>query len=313
MADGFFGKIGKGLAATRRALSGGLQRLFSGRSQLDPKTLDRMEEILLGADLGVALTRRFLDEVKAEADRGEGIDAEGIRKRLAASVVAVFQKQGGVAEQSLATKPAITLFVGVNGVGKTTTIGRLAQKRRQEGKTVLLAAADTFRAGAIAQLKIWGERVGAEVIAHKEGSDPAAVVYDAVSAARARKVDHLFIDTAGRLHTHHNLMAELNKIKRVISKAYEHPYERVLVLDATTGQNALSQAQLFHREIGITRLILTKLDGTAKGGIVVSIVEALSVPVTDIGVGEGIDDLIGFDPQRFADALVGEGTFTDPV
>ncbi len=306
MADGFFGKIGKGLAATRRAISGGLQKLLSGRSRLDPATLDKLEELLLGADLGVALTRRFLDDLKAEVNRGEGIDADGIRKKLSASVVAVLQKHGGVAGQEMATKPAITLFVGVNGVGKTTTIGRLAQKRRQEGKTVLLAAADTFRAGAIAQLKIWGERVGAELIAHQQGSDPAAVVYDAVSAARARKVDHLFIDTAGRLHTHHNLMAELNKIKRVISKAYEHPYERALVLDATTGQNALSQAQLFHREIGITRLILTKLDGTAKGGIVVSIVEALSVPVTDVGVGEGVDDLIPFDPQRFADALVGD-------
>ena len=298
---GFFGKIGSGLAATRRALSERLQALFVDRPKIDPQTFDRLEALLIGADLGVEVTRRFLDGLRAAVDGGEVTDAAGVKRKLSAYVITVLQK--GVAQPPLST-PAITLFVGVNGVGKTTTIGKRAQQLRREGKSVLLAAADTFRAGAIEQLQIWGTRVGADLICHQPGADPAAVVHDAVHAARARGVDALLIDTAGRLQTRSNLMAELAKIQRVIAKAADAPYERTLVLDATTGQNALSQAHLFHQQIGVTSLILTKLDGTAKGGIVVPVVEEIRAPVTHIGVGEGVDDLVPFDIPAFAAGLV---------
>ncbi len=300
-----FGKIGSGLAATRRALSEGLQALFVDRPKMDPQTFDRLEEILIGADLGVDVTRRFLDGLRAAGDSGEVTDAAGIKRKLSAYVITVLQK--GVAQPPLAP-PAITLFVGVNGVGKTTTIGKRAQQLRRAGRTVLLAAGDTFRAGAIEQLQIWGERVGAEVICHQVGADPAAVVYDAVCAARARGIDALLIDTAGRLQTRSNLMAELAKMQRVISKAADAPYERTLVLDATTGQNALSQARLFHQQINVTSVILTKLDGTARGGIVVPVVEEIVAPVTHIGVGEGVDDLVPFDIPAFAAGLVDDPT-----
>jgi len=304
---GFFGKIGSGLAATRRALSERLQALFVDRPKIDPQTFDRLEALLIGADLGVEVTRRFLDGLRAAVDGGEVTDAAGVKRKLSAYVITVLQK--GVAQPPLST-PAITLFVGVNGVGKTTTIGKRAQQLRREGKSVLLAAADTFRAGAIEQLQIWGTRVGADLICHQPGADPAAVVHDAVHAARARGVDVLLIDTAGRLQTRSNLMAELAKIQRVIAKAADAPYERTLVLDATTGQNALSQAHLFHQQIGVTSLILTKLDGTAKGGIVVPVVEEIRAPVTHIGVGEGVDDLVPFDIPAFAAGLVDDPTLS---
>jgi len=302
---GIFGKIGAGLAATRRALSEGLQALFVDRPKIDSQTFDRLEEILIGADLGVDVTRRFLDGLRAAVESGEVTDVAGIKRKLSAYLITVLQK--GVVHPPL-PKPAITLFVGVNGVGKTTTIGKRAQQMRRAGQSVLLAAADTFRAGAIEQLQIWGTRVGADLICHQAGADPAAVVHDAVQAARARGIDVLLIDTAGRLQTRSNLMAELAKMQRVISKAADLPYERTLVLDATTGQNALSQARLFHQQIGITSLILTKLDGTAKGGIVVPVVEEILAPVTHIGVGEGVDDLVPFDIAAFATGLV-----DDPV
>ena len=304
---GLFGKIGSGLAATRRALSEGLQGLFVDRPKIDPQTFDRLEALLLGADLGVDVTRRFLDGLRAAVENGEVIDAAGIKRKLSAYVITVLQK--GVA-QPPPSKLAITLFVGVNGVGKTTTIGKRAQQLRRAGQSVLLAAADTFRAGAIEQLQIWGTRVGADLIRHQAGADPAAVVHDAVQAARARGIDALLIDTAGRLQTRSNLMAELAKMRRVIAKIADAPYERTLVLDATTGQNALSQARLFHQQINVTSLILTKLDGTAKGGIVVPVVEETRAPVTHIGVGEGVEDLVPFDIAAFATGLVDDPAFS---
>ncbi|HLG22271.1 MAG TPA: signal recognition particle-docking protein FtsY [Candidatus Manganitrophaceae bacterium] len=302
MAEGFWGQIGRGLAKTRQYLSTGLESIFLDTPTLDQKTLDQLEELLITADLGTEVTDRLISGLKASISRKEISDPVSLKKKLRSYVVTILNK--GVRREEDFPPPVVTLFIGVNGVGKTTTIGKRARQLKDEGKKVLLGACDTFRAAAGAQLAIWGERVGIEVIGRQEGADPSAVAFDAVNAARARKVDHLLIDTAGRLQTKSNLMEELKKMKRVIAKALPSaPHHRVLVLDATTGQNALSQAKLFHEAIGVTGVILTKLDGTAKGGIIVPIVEALSVPVTHVGVGEGVEDLIPFDVESFADAL----------
>lgn len=302
MAEGFWGKLGKGLAKTREYLSSGLEAVFLDQPNISQETLDRLEELLIGSDLGMEVTDRLMIGLRASVARKEISNLASLKKKLKSYLVVILNK--GVPQEPPKTTPVVSLFVGVNGVGKTTTIAKRAAQLRREGKTVLLAAADTFRAAAGEQLAIWGDRVGAEVVRHQEGADPAAVAFDAVSAALARKIDTVLIDTAGRLQTKSNLMEELKKIKRVIGKAIsEAPHERILVLDATTGQNALSQARLFHETIGVTGIILTKLDGTAKGGIIVPIVEALSVPVTYVGVGEGVDDLIPFNIESFAEGL----------
>lgn len=301
-ADGFWGKIGQGLAQTREYFTGGLESIFLDTPLFDAKRLDQLEELLITADLGMEVTERFMNGLKVSIDRKEVSNLVSLKKKLKSYLVIVLQK--GVPQQVDSPPPRVTLFMGVNGAGKTTTIGKRAQQLKREGKSVLLAACDTFRAAAGEQLALWGERAGAAVISHHAGADPSAVAFDAVTAACARKVDHLLIDTAGRLQTKSNLMEELKKMKRVIAKALPGaPHERILVLDATTGQNALSQARLFHEAIGVTGVILTKLDGTAKGGMIVPIVEALSVPVTHIGVGEGVEDLLPFDIESFADAL----------
>ncbi|WDT75021.1 MAG: signal recognition particle-docking protein FtsY [Candidatus Manganitrophus sp.] len=302
MAEGFWGKLGKGLAKTREYLSSGLEAVFLDQPNINQETLDRLEELLIGSDLGMEVTDRLMIGLRASVERKEISNLASLKKKLKSYLVVILNK--GVPQEPPKTTPVVSLFVGVNGVGKTTTIAKRAAQLRREGKTVLLAAADTFRAAAGEQLAIWGDRVGAEVVRHQEGADPAAVAFDAVSAALARKIDAVLIDTAGRLQTKSNLMEELKKIKRVIAKAIpDAPHERILVLDATTGQNALSQARLFHETIGVTGIILTKLDGTAKGGIIVPIVEALSVPVTYVGVGEGVDDLIPFNIESFAEGL----------
>lgn len=302
MAEGFWGKLGKGLAKTREYLSSGLEAVFLDQPNINQETLDRLEELLIGSDLGMEVTDRLMIGLRASVERKEISNLASLKKKLKSYLVVILNK--GVPQEPPKTTPVVSLFVGVNGVGKTTTIAKRAAQLRREGKTVLLAAADTFRAAAGEQLAIWGDRVGAEVVRHQEGADPAAVAFDAVSAALARKIDTVLIDTAGRLQTKSNLMEELKKIKRVIAKAIpDAPHERILVLDATTGQNALSQARLFHETIGVTGIILTKLDGTAKGGIIVPIVEALSVPVTYVGVGEGVDDLIPFNIESFAEGL----------
>jgi fused signal recognition particle receptor len=305
MSERFWGKIGKGLTKTREYLSTGLESLFLDTPQVDEKALDRLEELLITADLSVEVTERLMNGLKASVSRKEISDLASLKKKLKYYVVTILQK--GTPQKNNFPPPVVSLFMGVNGVGKTTTIGKRAQQLRQEGQRVLLAACDTFRAAAGEQLEIWGKRVGAEVIRHQEGADPSSVAFDAVNAAIARKVDHLLIDTAGRLQTKSNLMEELKKMKRVIDKALPGaPHERILVLDATTGQNALSQARLFHEAIGVTAVILTKLDGTAKGGIIVPIVEAISAPVTHVGVGEGVEDLTPFDIESFANALFQE-------
>lgn len=302
MAEGFWGKLGKGLAKTREYLSSGLEAVFLDQPNINQETLDRLEELLIGSDLGMEVTDRLMIGLRASVERKEISNLASLKKKLKSYLVVILNK--GVPQEPPKTTPIVSLFVGVNGVGKTTTIAKRAAQLRREGKTVLLAAADTFRAAAGEQLAIWGDRVGAEVVRHQEGADPAAVAFDAVSAALARKIDAVLIDTAGRLQTKSNLMEELKKIKRVTAKAIpDAPHERILVLDATTGQNALSQARLFHETIGVTGIILTKLDGTAKGGIIVPIVEALSVPVAYVGVGEGVDDLIPFNIESFAEGL----------
>jgi fused signal recognition particle receptor len=307
MAKSFWEKLGKGLTETRRYLSEGLETIFLDTPDIDENTLDRLEELLVSADLGMEVTERLMIGVRGSVERKEVRNLASLKRKLKSYIVVILNK-GAVSPVRVAP-PIVTLFIGVNGVGKTTTIGKRAQKLKDDGKKVLLAAADTFRAGASEQLGIWGERVGVEVIRHQAGADPSAVAFDAVSAAMARKMDHVLIDTAGRLQTKSNLMEELKKMKRVIAKALpEAPHEKILVLDATTGQNALSQARLFHEAIGVTGIVLTKLDGTGKGGIAVPIVEALSVPVIYVGVGEGIEDLIPFDIESFAEALFEEGT-----
>ncbi len=307
MAKSFWGKLGKGLTETRRYLSEGLESIFLDTPDVDANTLDRLEELLVSADLGMEVTDRLMTGLKASVERKEVSNLASLKRKLKSYLVIILSK--GSQSPLVAPPPIVTLFMGVNGVGKTTTIGKRAQRLKEEGKKVLLAAADTFRAGASEQLAIWGERAGVEVIRHQAGADPSAVAFDAVSAGLARKIDHVLIDTAGRLQTKSNLMEELKKMKRVIAKAIpEAPHEKILVLDATTGQNALSQAKLFHEAIGVTGIILTKLDGTGKGGIAVPIVEALSVPVLYVGVGEGVDDLIPFDIESFAEALFEEGS-----
>jgi fused signal recognition particle receptor len=307
MVESFWGKLGKGLTSTRRYLSEGLESIFLDTPDIDANTLDRLEDLLVSADLGMEVTERLMIGVRGSVERKEVRNLASLKRKLKSYIVIILKK--GTLDPVTVPPPIVTLFMGVNGVGKTTTIAKRAQQLKREGKKVLLAAADTFRAGAAEQLAIWGDRVGAEVVRHQAGADPSSVAFDSVSAALARKIDCVLIDTAGRLQTKSNLMEELKKMKRVIAKAIpEAPHEKILVLDATTGQNALSQAKLFHEAIGVTGIILTKLDGTGKGGIAVPIVEALSVPVTHVGVGEGVEDLIPFDIESFAEALFEEGS-----
>ena len=301
---GFFDKIKAGLTKTRDALSDSLSGLFSGGTEIDDDFYDELEESLILADLGVetaAKATAALRKTIRERRITKTEEARSALKEILTDMVSV-----GSAELDLSTTPSVVLVIGVNGVGKTTTIGKMAAYLRGEGKQVLLAAADTFRAAAIDQLEIWGERSEIPVIKHEENSDPAAVVYDAVHEARKQNTDLLICDTAGRLHNKKNLMEELKKIARVIEREYPAAHREVyLVLDATTGQNALQQAKLFQEVTDITGIVLTKLDGTAKGGIVVAIKSELQIPVRYIGVGEGIHDLQKFDAAEFAGALFG--------
>ncbi len=267
---------------------------------------DELEEVLVGADCGVQTTTKLLDSVRTRADR-EGLrDAGDVRGVLREAMISLLESAvPAQARDAAGVKPAITLVVGVNGVGKTTTIAKLAHHRRAQGNRVLLAAADTFRAAATEQLKTWGDRVGADVVAHQAGADPGAVVFDALEAAYARGVDELIIDTAGRLHSKQNLMDELRKLHRIVQrKDPSAPHDVLLVLDATTGQNGLLQAKAFTEAVSVSGIVLAKLDGTAKGGIVFSIVDQLGIPVEFIGTGERADDLALFDPETFVDALL---------
>ena len=298
---GFFDKLKAGLAKTRDALFGQISNLFRGFSKVDEEMLEELEELLISADVGVGTTEEILNRLR-EKIRAERLDAPEDAKK---ALIEILTDMVGNGEPlMLEPSPAVILVIGVNGVGKTTSIAKIAHFLKGEGKSVLLAAADTFRAAAIDQLQVWTDRAGCELIKQKEGSDPAAVVYDAVNAARARGTDVLIIDTAGRLHNKKNLMDELSKINRVIDR--ELPgccRENLLVLDATTGQNAINQAKEFKHAAELTGLILTKLDGTAKGGAVLSIKQELGIPVKFIGVGEQISDMQPFDADQFVSAL----------
>lgn len=298
-------KFRDGLAKTRDAFVGRVEELFSRRKKIDEEFFEELEEILIGADVGVNTVMGLIDELRAEVKKRKIEQPSELRPILSEKLVSMLQSDGE--DVGLHESPngiTVILFVGVNGVGKTTTIGKLAWRYKQQGKSVLLAAGDTFRAGAIEQLEVWGERVGVDVIKQESGSDPAAVMFDAVVAAKKRNVDVLICDTAGRLQNKANLMEELSKIHRVIQREIPGaPHETLLVLDATTGQNALQQAKLFGEKSGVTGLVLTKLDGTAKGGIVIAIRNELSLPVKFVGLGEKMDDLQLFDADQFVHAL----------
>lgn len=299
---GFFRRLVSGLTKTRQNIVSGLDSLFHGFSSIDEEFYEELEEILIMGDLGVKATYAILDDLREKVKEQHIKEPADCKQLLIDSIKA--QMQIGETAYEFENRKSVVLVIGVNGVGKTTTIGKLAGKLRSDGKKVVIAAADTFRAAAGDQLKEWADRANAEFIGGQEGSDPAAVVYDAVAAAKARKADVLLCDTAGRLHNKKNLMEELKKINRVIEREYPDAYrETLVVLDGTTGQNALSQAKQFAEAAEITGIVLTKMDGTAKGGIVVAIQSELGIPVKYIGVGETIDDLQKFDPDDFVNAL----------
>ena len=301
---GLFSRMREGLAKTRSGFTGRLDRLLFGKKEINEAIFEDLEEILFTSDLGVATTQELIKVLEAGVARKELDNPEKLKGALKEHIrsfleVPVVEHRGPNPQE-----PLVIMVIGVNGVGKTTTIGKAAYRFKEEGKKVMLVAADTFRAAAVEQLEIWGQRVGADVIKQKEGADPSAVVYDAVASARDRDIDIVLIDTAGRLHTKTNLMDELQKVSRVAGKSLPGaPHEVWLVLDSTTGQNAISQAEMFHAAIGITGIILTKLDGTAKGGIVIGISHQLKIPIKFIGMGEKLEDLRPFDPSEFVDAI----------
>jgi fused signal recognition particle receptor len=305
MLKGLFNRLKEGLTKTRANVVERIAEVVRGRPRLDEASLEEIERILIEADVGVDAALHLVETLRDRA-RSEGLPEEGVNRLLKEEVLRMLNAP---ADQVQAAEPPpgaprVILVVGVNGVGKTTTIGKLAARYAAEGKRVVLAACDTFRAAAIDQLAAWADRAGVHLVRHQPGADPASVAFDALSAARARGIDVVIVDTAGRLHTKVNLMEELKKVCRVIQKAQaDAPHETLLVLDATTGQNAVTQAQQFHAALGLTGLVLTKLDGTAKGGIVIAISRSLNIPVRLVGLGEGIEDLQDFDPETFADAL----------
>jgi len=298
-SGGYFRRLKDQLSKTRKTFSDGFDKIFTGKKRIDDDLLEELEELLITSDIGVQTALTLIEKISSS----KITDVDQIKSLLKDEILSILQPPASAPEKSMSS-PRIIMVVGVNGTGKTTTIGKLAARATASGKKVLIAAADTFRAAATEQLMIWAERANADIVKHKEMADPAAVAFDAVEAASARGADMVLIDTAGRLHTKVNLMEELKKIKRTISKKIpDAPHEVLLVLDATTGQNALSQAQLFHDAIGITALALTKLDGTAKGGIVISICNTLKIPLKYIGIGEKIEDLQKFDATQFVEAL----------
>jgi fused signal recognition particle receptor len=305
---GWFQRLSEGLDKTRSAVKQSLDR-YLGRPP-DAELIEDLEAALLGADLGARVVDRLLEQVNEQARSMSGATAEGLQNRLSQTLYGVLKPVAGSSLEELIAKgpkPFVILVIGVNGVGKTTTIAKMAQRLSQAGRRPLLVAGDTFRAAAIDQLQVWADRVGVEVIRQRHGADPAAVAFDGIVAAKARGADVLLIDTAGRLHTKSTLMDELRKVKRVIGQEMPGaPHEVLLVLDATVGQNALAQARQFHEAIGVSGLVLTKLDGTARGGIVVAIAEDLKIPVRLIGVGEGVEDLQDFNPEAFIAALFGQ-------
>jgi len=302
---GLFRRLKERLVKTRGTLVNRLDSIFLGKKVIDADLLDELEEVLITADLGVQTAAELLEETKAHLKRDQLTDPQILYQKLKENISAYLDNADAPSELVMPDEgPFVIMVLGVNGVGKTTTIGKIAHKFIQSGQKVLLVAADTFRAAAIEQLKVWGERVGAEVSAQKQGADPSSVVYDALAYAKGRDFDVIIVDTAGRIHTKVNLMEELKKIGRVMGKHLPGaPHEVMLVLDSTTGQNAVSQAVEFNKAVEISGLTLTKLDGTAKGGIIVNISRTLRIPIRFIGIGEQMDDLRDFDPKEFVEAL----------
>lgn len=299
--------LGQALSKTRTRFLQGMGKLAFGKKTIDPDLLERLEAVLLGADLGVHATERLLSRLRDGLGRAEQSDPARLNEFLRTGLLSLLKNRPGQ-ETPVHAGPHVIMGVGINGVGKTTTLAKLAARLKGQGKSILLVAGDTFRAAAIEQLEIWAERVPCPVIRHEVGSDPSAVIFDGLSAAKARGVDTVIVDTAGRMHTKSNLMEELKKMKRVMNKALPgSPHEILFVLDATTGQNGLAQARQFHEAVGITGVVLTKLDGTAKGGVVVAIAEELGLPVRWVGVGEGIKDLEMFSAEDFVEGLFGNG------
>jgi fused signal recognition particle receptor len=297
-----FRRFRERLVRTRQSLAGGLESLFLGDREVDAEVLDELEEILITADIGVDTTFRLVEVIRDRVKRRELRNAARLKEALREEMVELLT---GAPAPAHTVRPWVVLLVGVNGVGKTTTIAKLAHQDRSQGLQPLLIAADTFRAAAVEQLEIWGERVGAQVVKQKTGADPAAVVFDGLAAAQARDADTVYVDTAGRLHTKVNLMEELKKIHRTAAKKLSGaPHETLLILDATTGQNALSQVRMFHEAVGVTGIILTKLDGTAKGGMALAVAHETGLPLRFLGVGEGLDDLQPFDPEAFVAAIL---------
>ncbi len=301
---GFFGRLVSGMSRTRKNLNDGFDRLIGAHARLDDEFMEELEEVLLSADIGIDITMRIVEELRIDVKKNLLKDTSEVIEFVKKKLIQIVAGDSAGIQPVAGVKPWVILVIGVNGSGKTTTIGKMTAKFAGEGKSVLLAAGDTFRAAAIEQLEIWAKRSGADFVRHQAGSDPSAVVFDAVKAAKARNHDIVIADTAGRLHNKANLMAELAKTKKIMEREIPGaPHETLLVLDATTGQNAVNQARIFSESIGITGLILTKLDGTAKGGVVISIMDKLGIPVKMIGVGEGKDDLRPFDPAQFIEAL----------
>lgn len=298
-----FNKLKESLNKTRKNFVDKIDSIVTGRRHIDEELYEELEEALIQADVGIEAAIDLVEKMRYEVKKRRIGDPEQLRALLKEQMREILGEE--TAQLNLeGDKPSVIMVVGVNGVGKTTTIGKLAHNLKAAGSSVLLGAADTFRAAAIDQLEIWGQRVGVNVIKHNEGADPAAVAYDSIQAARARKVDVLIVDTAGRLHTRSNLMEELKKIHRVMGREIPGaPHEVLLVLDATTGQNAINQARLFKEAVGVTGVALTKLDGTARGGVVIAVKQILDVPVKLIGIGEGLEDLRPFDAREFVDAL----------
>ena len=310
MAGSFVAKLKRGLFMTHTEFLDRMGEAFRRSGPVAEQHLDSLEEALIAADTGVALAARLVEELRGEVRAGRLTVVDELRPALRLRLVELLRRAEEAAPlPGFDRLPRVTLVVGVNGTGKTTTVAKLAKRRHEDGRQVILAAADTFRAAAVDQLKVWAERVDAPVIHQKEGADPAAVVFDAITAARARAADEVLVDTAGRLHTRANLMKELEKVRKVAGREVDGaPHEVLLVLDATTGSNGIEQAQRFGATAGVNGVVLTKLDGTAKGGVVLAIADVLKLPVRWVGVGEGIDDLLPFDSEDFVDALLGMET-----
>ncbi|NLH96201.1 MAG: signal recognition particle-docking protein FtsY [Clostridiaceae bacterium] len=299
---GFFSRLKEGLSKTRKSITERIDQVLVSFGKVDEELFEELEEVLVTADLGVETVMKIMDDTRKKVRERKITDPPEIKELIKETLVGILGEE--TQKLDIDPSPAVIMVIGVNGVGKTTSIGKIAHALKNQGKKVMLAAADTFRAAAIDQIEVWASRVGVDIISHQEGSDPAAVVYDAIQAARARKADVLICDTAGRLHTKKNLMEELRKVSRIIDR--EMPgarRENLLVLDATTGQNAVSQAKTFSEVTDITGIVLTKLDGTAKGGIVIAIKSELGLPVKLIGVGEQMDDLQPFNAKEFVEAL----------